>query len=170
LRYRASAFLREERSERYNKQICCAFQNMFYFYINLIYLLIRRWVTAGFRDLGSSLEPGIIETCLSYNVSDHRTTRPAPLSLRANKDLAPQKDDLSRAAFWRYSGDRRNPPNLGAIWARELTKTRTRQVDFVYDVSVVRRAASRFCAACVGAAPACTWIINGARATFFSVW
>jgi hypothetical protein len=42
-------------------------------------------------------------------------------------------------------------------------------VDFVYDVGFVRRAAGCFCAACVGAAPACAWIVNGARDVFLGL-
>jgi hypothetical protein len=42
-------------------------------------------------------------------------------------------------------------------------------VDFAYDVGVVRQAAGCFCAACVGAAPACAWIVNGARDVFLGL-
>jgi uncharacterized membrane protein YhiD involved in acid resistance len=42
-------------------------------------------------------------------------------------------------------------------------------VDFAYDVGFVRRAAGCFCAACVGAAPACAWIVNGARDVFLGL-
>jgi hypothetical protein len=42
-------------------------------------------------------------------------------------------------------------------------------VDFAYGVGFVRRAAGCFCAACVGAAPACAWIVNGARDVFLGL-
>jgi len=36
-------------------------------------------------------------------------------------------------------------------------------------VGVVRRAAGRFCAVRIGAAPTCAWIVNGARDVFLGL-
>jgi hypothetical protein len=66
----------------------------------------------------------------------------------------------------RFSGDARKPPLFGAAWARVLTRTRTQRVACAHDTSIVRRAAGRFGAVGVGAAPTCALIANGAPAIY----